>query len=139
MSSNFLEFDKFGLYDKEIRSILLLLGRIYTIYLIGKSSNLLSYILTAILPLHSFVRNSNNLKKFLQYDFIAVTILKILESLVEPKAKFQRMLHQIKEHIYKKKFPRYLQNRLLTYYKYRYQDNFFQENIIYHTLSSELN
>ncbi|KAH0953186.1 hypothetical protein HN011_008267 [Eciton burchellii] len=102
ISSNFMEFDKFGFYDKSIRTILLLLGKIYTIYLI-------------------------------------VTILKILESLSEPKAKFQRMLHQIKEHISKEKFPPYLQKRLLTYYKYRYQDNFFQENIIYHTLSTHLN
>jgi len=58
---------------------------------------------------------------------------------MEPKAKFQRMLHQVKEHIYKMKLPRYLQKRLVTYYKYRYQGSFFQEDIIYHTLSSELN
>jgi len=44
-NSNYIELDRFGFYDTVTRSLILILGRIYTIYLIGKNINLLSYIL----------------------------------------------------------------------------------------------
>ncbi|KAL6424177.1 hypothetical protein ACFW04_009795 [Cataglyphis niger] len=102
IGSSFLEFDSFGICDKVIRYILLLLGKGYTIYLI-------------------------------------VTILQILVSLAEPELKYQRVMQQVKEYIRKKKLPLYLQAKLIFYYEYRYQGNFFKENIIFDTLSSHLN
>lgn len=69
---------------------------------------------------------------------MTVTILQILELLSEPELKYQRVMHQVKEYIRKKKLPLYLQDKLIFYYEYRYQGNFFKENIIFDTLSSKL-
>lgn len=44
-------------------------------------------------------------------------------------------MHEVKEYIRQKKLPLYLQNKLIFYYEYRYQDSFFKENIIADTLS----
>jgi len=66
---------------------------------------------------------------------IAVTILQLLESSAKPKLKYQRIMHEVKEYIRQKKLPLCLQNRLIFYYKYRYHDSFFKENIISDTLS----
>ncbi|XP_018047447.1 PREDICTED: potassium/sodium hyperpolarization-activated cyclic nucleotide-gated channel 2-like [Atta colombica] len=102
IGSNFIEFKDFGILDIIIRSILLLLGKGYIIYLI-------------------------------------VTMLQLLESSVKPKLRYQRIIHEVKEYIHQKKLPLYLQNKLIFYYKYRYFDCFFQENIIFGILSGHLN
>ncbi|EFN84826.1 Potassium/sodium hyperpolarization-activated cyclic nucleotide-gated channel 2 [Harpegnathos saltator] len=47
-------------------------------------------------------------------------------------------MHQVKEYIYQKRLPRHLQDKLISYYEYRYQGSFFKENIISDTLSSLL-
>lgn len=69
---------------------------------------------------------------------IAVTILQLLESSAKPKLKYQQIMHEVKEYIHQKKLPLYLQDKLIFYYEYRYQDNFFKENIISDTLSGQL-
>ncbi|XP_029676096.1 potassium/sodium hyperpolarization-activated cyclic nucleotide-gated channel 1-like [Formica exsecta] len=71
--------------------------------------------------------------------YLIVTILQLLESLAEPELKYQRIMHQVKEYIRQKKLPLYLQDKLIFYYEYRYQGNFFKENIIFDTLSNHLN
>lgn len=71
-------------------------------------------------------------------DFITVIILQFLESSTEPEVKYQRIIHKVKEFIHQKNFPQHLQDKLISYYEYRYQDGFFKENVISDTLSSEL-
>ncbi|KAG5314822.1 HCN1 protein, partial [Acromyrmex insinuator] len=68
-----------------------------------------------------------------------VTILQLSESSVKSKLKYQRIIHEVKEYIHQKKLPLYLQNKLIFYYKYRYYDGFFKENIISDILSAYLN
>ncbi|TGZ36864.1 Potassium/sodium hyperpolarization-activated cyclic nucleotide-gated channel 1 [Temnothorax longispinosus] len=75
---------------------------------------------------------------FVEFDSF-VTILQLLESSAKPKLKYQRIMHEVKEYIHQNKLPLYLQDKLIFYYKYRYQDNFFKENIISDTLSDHLN
>ncbi|KYM93551.1 Potassium/sodium hyperpolarization-activated cyclic nucleotide-gated channel 2 [Cyphomyrmex costatus] len=70
---------------------------------------------------------------------ITVTILQLLESSAKPKLKYQRIIHEVKEYIHQKKLPLHLQNKLIFYYKYRYYDSFFKENIISDTVSGHLN
>lgn len=67
---------------------------------------------------------------------VIVTILQLLESSAEPELKFQHIVHQVKEFIHQKKLPRHLQDKLISYYEYRYQGSFFKENVISDTLSS---
>ncbi|XP_018315023.1 potassium/sodium hyperpolarization-activated cyclic nucleotide-gated channel 2 [Mycetomoellerius zeteki] len=71
--------------------------------------------------------------------YLIVTILQLLESSAKPKLKYQRIIHEVKEYIHQKKLPLYLQNKLIFYYKYRYYNCFFKENIISDTLSGHLN
>ncbi|XP_011701361.1 PREDICTED: potassium/sodium hyperpolarization-activated cyclic nucleotide-gated channel 1-like isoform X2 [Wasmannia auropunctata] len=71
--------------------------------------------------------------------YLIVTVLQLLESSAKPKLKYQRIMHEVKEYVRQKKLPLYLQNKLIFYYKYRYHDSFFKENIIFNTLSDHLN
>ncbi|XP_071576690.1 potassium/sodium hyperpolarization-activated cyclic nucleotide-gated channel 2-like [Temnothorax nylanderi] len=79
------------------------------------------------------VDGADHPKTKMRYFF--VTILQLLESSAKPKLKYQRIIHEVKEYIHQNKLPLYLQDKLIFYYKYRYQDNFFKENIISDTLS----
>ncbi|XP_011859853.1 PREDICTED: potassium/sodium hyperpolarization-activated cyclic nucleotide-gated channel 1-like [Vollenhovia emeryi] len=71
--------------------------------------------------------------------YLIVTILQLLESSAKPKLKYQQTMHEVKEYIRQNKLPLYLQDKLIFYYKYRYPDNLFKENIISDTLSDHLN
>ncbi|EZA61728.1 Potassium/sodium hyperpolarization-activated cyclic nucleotide-gated channel [Ooceraea biroi] len=71
--------------------------------------------------------------------YLIVKILHLLESSTEPEVKYQRIIDKVKKYIRQKKFPQYLQDRLILYYEYRYQGSFFKENIISDTLSNHLN
>ncbi|XP_036142943.1 potassium/sodium hyperpolarization-activated cyclic nucleotide-gated channel 1-like [Monomorium pharaonis] len=71
--------------------------------------------------------------------YLIVTFLRLLESSAKPKLKCQRIMYEVKEYIHQKKLPLYLQNKLIFYYEYRYQDSFFKESIISDTLSDHLN
>ncbi|XP_072763638.1 potassium/sodium hyperpolarization-activated cyclic nucleotide-gated channel 1-like [Anoplolepis gracilipes] len=71
--------------------------------------------------------------------YLIVTILELLESLAEPELKYQGIMQQVKEYIRQKKLPLYLRDKLIFYYEYRYQGNFFKENVIFDTLSDHLN
>ncbi|KYN30282.1 Potassium/sodium hyperpolarization-activated cyclic nucleotide-gated channel 2 [Trachymyrmex cornetzi] len=73
------------------------------------------------------------------YRTLEFTILQLLESSVKPKLKYQRIVHEVKEYIHQKKLPLYLQKKLIFYYKYRYYDCFFKENVISDILSGHLN
>ncbi|XP_067213505.1 potassium/sodium hyperpolarization-activated cyclic nucleotide-gated channel 2-like isoform X2 [Linepithema humile] len=68
--------------------------------------------------------------------YLIVTILQLLESSAEPDLKYQRIIHQVKEYICQKSLPRYLQDKLITYYEYRYQGSSLKENLISDTLSN---
>lgn len=72
------------------------------------------------------------------YCRVTVTILQLLESSAEPELKYQRIMYQVKEYIHQKRLPRHLQDKLISYYEYRYQGSFFKESIISDTLSSQL-
>ncbi|XP_014489346.1 PREDICTED: potassium/sodium hyperpolarization-activated cyclic nucleotide-gated channel 2-like [Dinoponera quadriceps] len=71
--------------------------------------------------------------------YLIVTILQLLESSAEPELKYQRIMHQVNEYIHQKRLPRYLKDKLTSYYEYRYQGSFFKEIIISDTLSNHLN
>ncbi|KAL2734192.1 putative myosin light chain kinase [Vespula squamosa] len=66
-------------------------------------------------------------------------MLKLIESLAEPELKYNQIIHEVKNYIQEKKLPKHLQDKLLTYYKYRFRGNFFTERAISNTLSNHLN
>nr|XP_050848596.1 potassium/sodium hyperpolarization-activated cyclic nucleotide-gated channel 2-like [Vespula vulgaris] len=65
-------------------------------------------------------------------------ILKLIESLAEPELKYYQIIYEVKNYVREKKLPKHLQDKLLTYYKYRFQGNFFKKQAISYTLSSHL-
>ncbi|KAK2579650.1 hypothetical protein KPH14_011575 [Odynerus spinipes] len=66
-----------------------------------------------------------------------VIILQLVESLAEPELKYQEITYGVENYIKEKKLPKHLQEKLLAYYEYRYQGNFFKEHAISSTLSSQ--
>ncbi|XP_032683147.1 potassium/sodium hyperpolarization-activated cyclic nucleotide-gated channel 1-like [Odontomachus brunneus] len=123
------------LYNKPIWKIYLVSVHIGVSNLIGSSSfefedfGILDRVIRCILLLCG--------KGYIIY--LIVTILQLLESSAEPELKYQRIMHQVKEYIHQKRLPRHLQDKLISYYEYRYQGSFFKESIISDTLSNHLN
>lgn len=48
------------------------------------------------------------------------------------------MVRQLREYMRHKKFPEYMQKRLVTYYEFRYQKSYFRESEILATISGQL-
>ena len=67
-----------------------------------------------------------------------MTLLQLLKSFADPELKYQEIMREVKEYIRKKQLPKNLPARLLNYYEYRFQGNFFQETTITSTLSSNI-
>lgn len=52
--------------------------------------------------------------------------------------KYVEMERQLKEYMRDKQLPTYMRTRLLTYYDYRFQRNYFRESEILATISGQL-
>ncbi|XP_035731580.1 potassium/sodium hyperpolarization-activated cyclic nucleotide-gated channel 1-like [Vespa mandarinia] len=91
---SFIEFQSFGILDKIAHCILLIFGKCYLIYVIGK--------------------------------------------LIEPELKYSQIIYEVKNYIREKKLPKHLEDKLVAYFNYKFQGNFFKEQVILNTLSMVL-
>lgn len=56
---------------------------------------------------------------------------------MESELKYSQIIHEVKNYIREKNLPKHLQDKLLAYYKYKFRGNFFKEQVISNTLSSQ--
>ncbi|XP_043280287.1 potassium/sodium hyperpolarization-activated cyclic nucleotide-gated channel 1-like [Venturia canescens] len=70
--------------------------------------------------------------------YLIVIVLQFTQSLAKPELKYQEIMHEVEEYIRDKKLPARLKQKLIDYYEYRFQGNYFKENAIFHALSSHL-
>ncbi|XP_045468666.1 potassium/sodium hyperpolarization-activated cyclic nucleotide-gated channel 2-like isoform X1 [Harmonia axyridis] len=70
--------------------------------------------------------------------FILARTLQIMKGVNSSHQKYVEMERQLKEYMRDKQLPTYMRTRLLTYYDYRFQRNYFRESEILATISGQL-
>jgi len=70
--------------------------------------------------------------------YVIACILKIFSVVTISETKYEEYLQQLEVYMRQKRLPQVLRNRMLEYYKYKYQYHFFNERAIFATLSSYL-
>ncbi|KAL3288350.1 hypothetical protein HHI36_002798 [Cryptolaemus montrouzieri] len=70
--------------------------------------------------------------------FILARTLQIMKGVNSSHQKYVEMERQLKEYMRDKQLPTYMRSRLLTYYDYRFQRNYFRESEILATISGQL-
>lgn len=69
---------------------------------------------------------------------ITSKILLLMRNTNASKLKYQTLLQQLKEFMRHKQLPSVIRNRLLDYYEFKFQKNFYKEDAILNTLSTQL-
>lgn len=75
--------------------------------------------------------------KVIQF-FVLARMLQIMKGINSSHQKFIGMERQLKEYMRDKQLPTYMRNRLLSYYDFRFQRNYFRESEILATISGQL-
>ncbi|XP_050308020.1 potassium/sodium hyperpolarization-activated cyclic nucleotide-gated channel 2-like [Anthonomus grandis grandis] len=70
--------------------------------------------------------------------FVIASILKLFSVLTISESKYEEYLLQLEIYMRQKRLPRILRERLFEYYRYKYQNHFFNEEAIFATLSNYL-
>ncbi|XP_026476567.1 uncharacterized protein LOC113382357 [Ctenocephalides felis] len=69
---------------------------------------------------------------------VVAQILLLVRNTNASKLKYQTLLQQLNEFIRHKQLPQVIRNRLLDYYEFKFQKNFYKEDAILDTLSTQL-
>jgi hyperpolarization activated cyclic nucleotide-gated potassium channel 2 len=70
--------------------------------------------------------------------YIIAIILQLFGTINVSETKYEELIYQLNEYMVTKKLPQVLRKRLLMYYEYRFQKQFFMENLILNSLSEHL-
>ncbi|CAH1127370.1 unnamed protein product [Ceutorhynchus assimilis] len=70
--------------------------------------------------------------------YVIACVLKIFSVVTISESKYEEYLLQLEVFMRQKRLPQVLRSRLLEYYRYKYQNHFFNEQAIFSTLSSYL-
>lgn len=65
-------------------------------------------------------------------------ICEIVKAKTSAHNKYVEMVKQLREYMRHKRFPEYMQRRLVTYYEFRFQKSYFRESEILSTISGQL-
>lgn len=70
--------------------------------------------------------------------FIIAIVLQLFGTINISETKYEELIYQLDEYMVTKKLPQALRKRLLMYYEYRFQKQFFLEHLILNSLSEHL-
>mgnify|MGYP005984569623 CR=1 FL=1 len=70
--------------------------------------------------------------------YVIAIILQLFGTINVSETKYEELIYQLNEYMVTKKLPQGLRKRLLMYYEYRFQKQFFLENLILNSLSEHL-
>lgn len=75
---------------------------------------------------------------FLLSVVFAAKLSDIIKGRTSAHHKYVEMEKQLREYMRHKRFPEYMQKRLVTYYEFRFQKSYFRESEILATISGQL-